>query len=134
MICLNFKQEDQKRIESAENKRYSYFGFTEESCREIASKPLKEISASEWRSLVQMLYPKNLICSGLFEPFLVFDITKSGKRKDPPKEHFPSLDQPGSDGILLQRIIDALMENGCELHETWKIHVEKAAQAGEESK
>lgn len=131
MNSLNFKQENRKRIEDAENKRYAYFGFTEESCREIAAKPLKEVSTSEWRSLVQMIYPGNLICSGLFEPFLVFDITKAGKRKDPPKEHFPSLDQTGSDGVLLPRIIDALVENGCEPHETWKVHAAKAAQAGE---
>ena len=33
----------------------------------------------EWRILLQMLYPSNMIGSGLFQPILIFKISKSGR-------------------------------------------------------
>ena len=129
MNNLNFNEQDKALITEAENKRgYTYYEFTEEKIREIAAKPAQTIEYKEWCCLVQMLYPRGLICSGLFDPFLVFDIV-DGKRKDPPRWHWGDLQSPGGDGsILLGRIIRALAEHGIEVHESWH----KALAAGKE--
>ena len=84
----------------------------------IAAKEVTSVEYSEWCSLLQTLYPDKLICSGLFELFLVFEI-KNGCRKDPPQEHWGNLVTPGSDGILLERFIAALREHGIKVHESW---------------
>ena len=121
MINLNFNQADKDRIEEAENKRgYRYYDFTEGSCKDLANKHVKELTYKDWCSLVQMLYPKELICSGLFDPFLVFHINDKNVRQDPPAGYWNSLVDKGSDGILLERIINALEENGVSVHESWK--------------
>lgn len=120
MIELNFKQEDKARIEGEKFHSYHYYEFTEQSLRALAARDIYEIPSKECYQLVQMLYPSNLICSGLFERCLVFDII-NGIRQDPPKEHWYDLATPGSNGILLERIITALEENGVEVHQSWKM-------------
>lgn len=119
MYDLNFNKNDKAIITEAENRRgYVYYEFTEESVRAIADKQAYSVVYEEWCSLLQMLYPTRLICSGLFEPFLLFDIV-NGRRKDPPTEHWGSLSKPGTDGILLERFIAALEENGIKPHDSW---------------
>ena len=128
MNNLNFNEQDKALITEAENRRgYAYYEFTEEKIREIAAKPAQDIEYKEWCCILQMLYPTGLICSGLFEPFLVFEIVND-RRKDPPKEHWGNLQRPGSSGILLERFIAALAEHGIEVHESWH----KALAAGKE--
>ena len=116
---LHFKQEDKERIVQAENNRgYNYYEFTPEKIKAIAAKPVREVEYDEWCCFVQLLYPAGLICSGLFEPFLVFEIV-DGKRKDPPNEHWPSLNRAGSDGVLIERFIGVLAAHGIKAHDTW---------------
>ncbi len=129
MMKLNFDPFDKTRIEEAENKRgYTYYDFTEESCKALAAKHVKDLTYPEWCSFVQMLYPHDLICSGLFEPFLVFHINKKNKRQDPPAEHWENLMDKGSNGILIERIVSVLVENGIEPHESWKSCLETARE------
>lgn len=40
-----------------------------------------------------MLYPKNMVGSGLFQPILIFKISKSGKRVDPPLEAYNNVNE-----------------------------------------
>lgn len=131
MIELNFKAENKMHVEGEKYHNYSYYDFNEQSVREIASKHAKDVTGHEWYSLVQMLYPKNLITSGLFDAFLVFDIINR-KRKDPPKEYWNDLVTPGSDGVLLERIISALSEHKIDVHESWKIALKRASETGKE--
>ena len=115
---INYSAINKALVCGADNRGYVYYEYTEESVRRIAAKEVSTVSDREWRSLLQMLYPDCLICSGLFEPFLVFEIT-NGRRKDPPQEHWDSLVAPGSDGILLERFIAVLREHGIKVHESW---------------
>lgn len=131
MTALNYSEENKRTIIEAENRRgYSYYEFTEEAVRTIAAKEAIDVEDGEWRSLLQMLYPDKLICSGLFEAFLVFEI-KNGRRKDPPQEHWGSLVRPGSDGVLLERFIEALAEHGIEAHKSWRAVLQRAKQKAE---
>lgn len=114
MTELNFKAEDKATVQQAG----IHYDFTEEKARKIAAKDARDVDYKEWCSLLQMLYPGTLICSGIFDPFLVFEI-KNGRRKDPPKEHWRSLTEPGSDGVLLERFKNALSEHGITVHESW---------------
>ena len=119
MIEMNYNPKNKALICEAENHRgYIYYEFTEASLKFIAAKEVTSVEYSEWCSLLQTLYPDKLICSGLFELFLVFEI-KNGCRKDPPQEHWGNLVTPGSDGILLERFIAALREHGIKVHESW---------------
>ena len=123
---LTFNQADKDRIVKAENNRgYIYYDFTELSCKSVAEKPLNEVSDNEWYMLVQMLFPANLICSGIFESFLVFEIKggstlESGKRQDPPMRAWQNLTVANRKGeVLLKMIVGNLTENGILVHETW---------------
>lgn len=140
-INLNYNPSDKARIEAAENKRgYKYYDFTEETIKATCAKHGKEVTKGEWYALIQMLYPHDLICYGLFESFIVFKIEPekgsdplnllNGKRKDPPYEHWFNLIEEGSDGILLERIITAVEENGITVHESWHQPLQKATQEG----
>jgi hypothetical protein len=80
-----------------------------------------------------MLYPENLICSGLFDAFLVFDIINA-TRKDPPKEAYANLTTTVKKSALLERIIAALNEGGIEPHESWRIALAKSKGAEEPGK
>jgi hypothetical protein len=129
-VNMNFDPADKALIEGEKYHSYSYHEFTEDSLRTLAAKPIQEIPGSEMYALVQMLYPHNLICSGLFDHCLVFDIV-DGKRNDPPKEYWHDLASKGSDGILLDRIITALEENGVRVHESWKEALNRSKEAQE---
>lgn len=131
MTALNYSEENKRTITEAENRRgYTYYEFTEAKVRIIATKAAAFVEDYEWRSLLQMLYPAKLICSGLFEAFLVFEI-KDGRRKDPPQEHWGDLVTPGSDGVLLERFIDAISEHGIKVEESWHTVVKMGKQKRE---
>ena len=85
---LNYKEDDKRLIESG---KYRYYDFTEEIVRKIVSKNINDVISEEWRILLQMLYPSNMIESGLFQPILIFKISKSGKRVDPPLDAYNSI-------------------------------------------
>lgn len=114
---LNYKEDDKKLIESG---RYRYYDFTEEIVENIVSKNIYDVESAEWRILLQMLYPRNMIGSGLFQPILIFEISKSGKRVDPPLEAYNSIDDLKEDTCLLFKIIEYIEQNSkLKIHNSW---------------
>lgn len=118
---LNYKEEDKKIIESG---KYRYYDFTEEIIRQIISKNISEVTNEEWRILLQMIYPKNMIGSGLFQPILIFEIKKNGERKDPPIAAYNSIDDLKRNLIkvdcLLFRIMNYIEENSeLKINQSW---------------
>lgn len=105
---MNYKDEDKELIESANCR---YYEFTNEIIEKIVNKDIKDVTNEEWRTLIQMLYPKNMIGSGLFQPILIFKISKNGKRIDPPIEAYNSLDDIQNSTCLFYRIIDYIEKN-----------------------
>ena len=105
---MNYKEVDKKLIESA---NYRYYKFTDKIIENIVSKEMNQVANEEWRTLIQMLYPKNMIGSGLFQPILIFKINKKGKRVDPPIEAYNSLDDIQEDTCLFYRIIEHIEKN-----------------------
>lgn len=63
MVELNFTAEDKAAVE----KVGIHYDFTEEKTREIAAKDVRAVEYKEWCSLLQMIYPGTLICSGLYQ-------------------------------------------------------------------
>lgn len=114
---LNYKEDDKSLIESG---RYRYYDFTEEVVENIVSKHINDVENEEWRILLQMLYPSNMIGSGLFQPILIFKISKSGKRVDPPLEAYNSIDDLKEDTCLLFKIIEHIEQNSkLKIHNSW---------------
>ena len=105
---MNYKEEDKRLIE---NGKYEYYKFTEEIIKQIVNKNIKEVTNEEWRTLIQMLYPKNMVGSGLFQPILIFKINKNGKRINPPVEAYDSLDDMKEETCLFYRIIEHIENN-----------------------
>ena len=101
---MNYKKEDRKLIENSG--RYKYYDFTEKIVKEIVNKNISDVSNEEWRTLLQMIYPKNMIGSGLFQPILIFRINKQGKRVDPPIEAYDKIDK-----VLLPKIMNYIEKN-----------------------
>ena len=123
MVNLNFHQADADFIRTAEKSRgYKYYEFTEREIRRIASADVYSVPDSDWRALVQMLHPRSLICSGLFDAFLIFEISPDGQRSDPPKKSWHNLTSrcPGEKDCLLQLIISALADAHIPIHESWR--------------
>lgn len=114
---LNYKEDDKKLIESG---RYKYYYFTEEIVENIVSKYINDVENTEWRILLQMLYPRNMIGSGLFQPILIFKISKSGKRVDPPLAAYNSINDLKEDTCLLFKIIEHIEQNSkLKIHNSW---------------
>lgn len=114
---LNYNENDKKLIESG---RYKYYDFTEEIVQNIVSKQINDVENTEWRILLQMLYPRNMIGSGLFQPILIFKISKNGKRVDPPLEAYDSINDLKEDTCLLFKIIEHIEQNSkLKIHNSW---------------
>lgn len=111
---MNYIEENKKLIESA---NCHYYDFTEKIIEKIVNKHIKDVTSEEWRVLIQMLYPKNMIGSGLFQPILIFKISKTGKRVDPPLEAYNNVNELKNNDCLLFR-----MMNHIEKHSNIKIH------------
>ena len=111
---MNYIEENKKLIESANCR---YYDFTEKIIEKIVNKHIKDVTSEEWRVLIQMLYPKNMIGSGLFQPILIFKISKTGKRVDPPLEAYNNVNELKNNDCLLFR-----MMNHIEKHSNIKIH------------
>ena len=114
---LNYKEDDKRLIESG---KYRYYDFTEEIVRKIVSKNINDVINEEWRILLQMLYPSNMIGSGLFQPILIFKISKNGKRVDPPLEAYNSINDLKENTCLLFKIIEHIEKNSTfEINDSW---------------
>lgn len=114
---FDYKEGDKKLIESG---RYRYYDFTEEIVRKVVSKHISDVTNEEWRILLQMLYPNNMIGSGLFQPILIFKIGRNGKRVDPPLEAYNSINDLKEGTCLLFQIIEYIEKNSkFKIHDSW---------------
>lgn len=127
---MNYKEEDKKYVEAGG--RVSYYDFTEKEIARVVKTNVKEVEAIDWRMLIQMLYPTNMIGSGLFQPILIFRIGRNGKRIDPPIEAYNSLDDMRKGDCLLFRIIDHIEKNSnLKIDDSWYELRKKILEAGE---
>lgn len=127
---MNYKKEDKEYIEKSG--RYTYYDFTEKGIERIAKINVKDVSSNDWRRLIQMLYPTNMIGSGLFQPILIFRIGKNGKRIDPPIEAYNGLEDLQKGTCLFFRIIEHIEKNSSiEIDYSWYELKEKIMEAGE---
>jgi len=114
---MNYQENDKKLIESANCK---YYVFNEKIIENIIKKHIADITSEEWRTLIQMLYPKNMIGSGLFQPILIFKINKNGKRVDPPLEAYNNVNELVNNNCLIFRMMDHILKNSkLEFHNSW---------------
>lgn len=124
---MNYKEEDKKLIELSG--RYSYYNFTEKEVEKIVNKDIRDVSNDEWRMLIQMIYPKNMIGSGFFQGILIFKINKDGKRIDPPIEAYSRVDELNNNNCLLFRIIEHIEKNSkLKIDDSWYKTKEKILQ------
>ncbi len=77
---MNYKEEDKKYIEAGG--RVVYYDFTEKEIARVVKTNVRELENSDWRMLIQMLYPTNMIGSGFFQPILIFRIGKNVETYD----------------------------------------------------
>ncbi len=125
---MEYKEEDKKLIESA---NCHYYEFTEKIIEQIVNKNIDDVASEEWRILIQMLYPKNMIGSGLFQPILIFKISSKGKRVDPPLEAYNSINDLKDKECLLFRMMDYIEKNSnLKIHNSWYTTKEKIIQGG----
>lgn len=66
------------------SKRYCYYDFDRSMVENIAKKNDDELTDRDFRVLVQSLFPQYLLCSGLFDSVVLFDVI-DGVRIDPSK-------------------------------------------------
>lgn len=110
---MNYKEEDKKYIEKSG--RYCYYEFTKKEIKRVISRDINEVEANDFKMLIQMIYPTNMIASGLFQPILIFRIGINGKRIDPPIEAYDSIKQ------LLSKIISHVKSHSdLQFHESWE--------------
>lgn len=114
---MEYKEEDKKLIESA---NCHYYEFTKKIIEQIVNKNIDDIESEEWRILIQMLYPKYMIGSGLFQPILIFKISSKGKRIDPPLEAYNSINDLKNEECLLFRMMDYIEKNSnLKINNSW---------------
>lgn len=103
----------------------------------IALKNIYDIEIVEAFSIVQALFPNYLVCSGLFDSFLLFEI-KDGRRIDPPKyfyNHFASYlndDKVAKCNKLIDEIMDLFEQNNITCDKSWYEYYEKTQQQNKE--
>lgn len=125
---LVIDEESKKIITSAERGRYSYFDYTEEIIKNIAMKDMEEVTRNEWFAIAQALFPNYLICSGLIDSFLMFEI-KNQVRIDPPKYYYCNLwsflnnDREARVNLLVEEVKDLFNKNNINYHESWNIEL-----------
>ena len=121
---LIINESHKKTICSAEGGRYYYFDFTKEKISEIAQKNFSELEMEDGFYLVQALFPEYLICSGLFDCFVIFEI-QNGVRQDPPKYFFRDLisylNNHTNFNLLCDEIIDLFKKNNIPYHYGWDV-------------
>lgn len=126
---MNYKEEDKKRVEKSG--RYTYYDFTEKDIEKITKINVKKVSNDDWKMLIQMLYPENIIGSGLFQPILVFEMDENGNRIDPPVEAYNGLDDVKNGICLFFRIIEHIEKNSeLKIDDSWYKLKEKIMEAG----
>ena len=128
---MNYIEENKKLIESANCR---YYDFTEKIIEKIVNKHIKDVTSEEWRILIQMLYPKNMVGSGLFQPILIFKISKNGKRVDPPLEAYNNVNESKNNDCLLFRMMSHIEKNSnIKIHNSWYETKDKTLQESGEN-
>lgn len=124
-LILNKKLEINEEAKNIiTNARYSYFDYTKEKIQEIANKNLEDLKHKDACVLVQALFPNYLICGGLFDAFLMFEI-EDNKRVDPPKYCYSNLtsyldnNKKLKFNHLASEIIDLFETNNIQYNEEW---------------
>ena len=112
-----------------ERKRYSYYDFSLDGIRKIAESDINALEPNDLRAIVQCLYPKFLVCSGLFDAILLFDVRPSGDRIDPPFaswRYLGTAQNEFKDSPLMADSISKLFKaNGIKPHESWNRYLQK---------
>lgn len=126
---MNNKLEcEEKIVKFFNDNNYKYYEFSQTTIKNIVKKYIRDVTNKEWRILLQMLYPKNMIGSGLFQPILIFELYKNGKRKDPPIEAYNAIDEIKRENnlfelkknCLLFKIMDYIEKNSkFKIDESW---------------
>lgn len=128
---MDYTEENKKLIESA---NCHYYDFTEKIIEKIVNKHIKDVTSEEWRILIQMLYPKNMVGSGLFQPILIFKISKTGKRVDPPLEAYNNVNELKNNDCLLFRMMSHIKKNSnIKIHNSWYETKDKILQESGEN-
>lgn len=113
-------------------RRYGYYDFSKEKVEEIASKNVEEVG-NDVRILVQALFPEYLLCSGLFDGFLLFNVV-DGVRIDPPVYYYCVVnsylnnDNEAKVNRLADEIKDLFESNGIQYSEGWKEYFEHLSE------
>ena len=125
-------------ITTAERGRYSYFDYDKETIEKIAQKSLREdeLSMNDCFHLVQALFPQYLVCSGLIDCFLLFEI-KNNVRIDPPLYCYANLsaylnnNKDAKCNRLVEEIIDLFKKNNINYHNDWDDFLKKCNEPTE---
>lgn len=129
---LNINNQLKEVIITAEKGRYSYFDFNKDVIEKIAQKSLAkdDLKVTDCFYLVQALFPQYLVCSGLFDCFLLFEI-KNNYRVDPPIYYYHNLsaylnnNENCKYNRLVDEIIDLFKKNNIKYHEDWDKYLKK---------
>lgn len=133
---LEINEKYKQIITTAERGRYSYFDYDKESVQAVAKKNIKDVRLVDCFILAQALFPEYLICSGLIDSFLMFEI-KNNNRVDPPKYYYSSLasylnnNKEVQANFLIDEVIDLFDKNDIECDSSWRdYHKETLIQRG----
>ena len=121
---LVMNEEYKKVITSAEKGRYSYYDYSKEIIQEIANKDFEQLYCADARPIVQALFPKYLITSGLWDNFLMFEIVDNERANSPKYCYLDACSYLDNDdkarcNLLLEEIIDLFNKNDITPHESW---------------
>lgn len=115
---------------------YSYFGFEKTTIEGLAKRSVNSLKYNECCHIIQCLYPEFLVCSGLFDPFILFKVSDTGKRIDPPVASWRSLTHRQNEDrettpFLIETILLLFKNNAIEPHSSWKELLETAKEQEE---
>ncbi len=128
---LEMNKDFKENIISAENGRYIYYDYDLQTIKDIAKvDPQNELTYNNVATLVQVLFPEYLVCSGLFDNFIMFKV-KNGRREDSPKYCYRSLDSylnnnnDKKDNLLIEEIVDLFKQNNIDYNKIWDEALER---------
>ena len=128
---LEMNKDFKENIISAENGRYTYYDYDLQTIKDIAKvDPHNELTYNNVATLVQVLFPEYLVCSGLFDSFIMFKV-KNGRRSDSPKYCYRSLDSylnnnnDKKDNLLIEEIVDLFKQNNIDYNKIWDEALER---------
>lgn len=121
------------------SKRYDYYDFNKEIVDQIAQKNIKDVTFADTSILAQALFPQYLLCSGLFDNFILFEV-EDGVRVDPPIYCYRNLrSYLNNDNIvkvnrLAFEIEDLFIKNKIVYSDSWREYFDGLRDEGEVNK